>query len=66
MSARVHPFWHESEDPDYYQGEIEEEPEDEDRYVCLFPDNCCMPGPHTNDECHTPEMAEEYFREQGL
>jgi hypothetical protein len=23
---------------------------------CLFPDNCCMPGPHYESECHTPEM----------
>ncbi len=23
---------------------------------CLFPGNCCMPGPHYESECHTPEM----------
>lgn len=23
---------------------------------CLFPGECCMPGPHYESECHTPEM----------
>jgi hypothetical protein len=23
---------------------------------CCFPGNCCMPGPHYESECHTPEM----------
>jgi len=23
---------------------------------CLFPGQCCMPGPHYTSECHTPEM----------
>jgi hypothetical protein len=31
--------------------------------LCLYPDNCCMPGPHLPFECHTAEMAEELMRE---
>lgn len=23
---------------------------------CLYPDKCCMPGPHYESECHTAEM----------
>lgn len=25
---------------------------------CLFPGECCMPGPHYESECHTPDMME--------
>lgn len=41
-------------------------PEDEnfeDEDGCLFPDECCMPGFHTTDECHTAEMVEELYKE---
>ena len=31
--------------------------------LCLYPQECCMPGPHFTFECHTPEMAEELARE---
>jgi len=31
--------------------------------VCLYPNDCCMPGPHEAFECHTPEMAEELANE---
>ena len=59
-------WWNDEEvDPDWHHGEIERE-DDEDRWTCLFPGRCCMPFDHSSDECHTPEMAEEYFREQGL
>jgi len=30
---------------------------------CLFPGQCCMPGPHDKSECHTPEMIEDFERE---
>lgn len=30
-------------------------------FDCLFPGNCCMPGLHLTSECHTPEMAEEFY-----
>ncbi len=23
---------------------------------CIFPRECCMPGPHYESECHTPQM----------
>lgn len=37
---------------------------DEDEWECEFPGNCCMPDPvHHRSECHTPRMAEEYFKE---
>jgi hypothetical protein len=32
-----------------------------DSWDCAFGEACCMPGPHTRDECHTAEMAEEYM-----
>lgn len=39
--------------------------DEEDKWECCFPDNCCMAfAPHMSDECHTPEMAEEWFKEQ--
>jgi len=28
---------------------------------CAYGERCCMPGPHTRDECHTAEMAEEWI-----
>lgn len=31
--------------------------------LCLYPNECCMPGPHFAFECHTPEMAEELAHE---
>ena len=27
---------------------------------CLFPGECCMPGPHFRSECVTADMIEEY------
>jgi|GEM_PF-3549196 len=43
-----------------------DEPDDSHRYQdddsplgpegCCFPGKCCMPGPHYESECHTPEM----------
>lgn len=29
---------------------------------CVFPGECCMPGEHTKDECHTAEMVEDHER----
>ena len=26
---------------------------------CLFPGQCCMPGPHNKHECHTPDMLQD-------
>jgi hypothetical protein len=34
--------------------------QEEERWGCLFPDECLMPGEHTKSECHTAEMLEEY------
>jgi hypothetical protein len=31
--------------------------------LCLYPFECCVPGPHETFECHTAEMAEELARE---
>ncbi len=33
-------------------------------FGCLFPDECCMPGPHWTDECHTAEMLEQQFEDK--
>ena len=30
-------------------------------FDCLFPGNCCMPELHFPSECHTPEMAAEFY-----
>lgn len=51
--------------PYYYwrEDEFYERERMDDRY-CLFPDECCMPGPHTSDECHTAEMIEQMEREE--
>ena len=32
-----------------------------DEEGCLFPGECCMPGPHYRHECHTAEMIAEQF-----
>lgn len=44
--------------------EDDEFEDDEDQWECQFPGNCCMPFDHSRDECHTPEMAEEYFKQE--
>ena len=31
--------------------------------LCIYPNECCMPGPHFAFECHTSEMAEELARD---
>lgn len=33
---------------------------------CLFPSSCCMPGEHSPDECHTPEMLEAAYEEARI
>lgn len=37
---------------------------DDDEEGCCFPGECCMPGYHLRGECHTAEMAQQYFDEQ--
>jgi hypothetical protein len=32
---------------------------------CLFPGECCMPGMHYTHECHTAEMAEQWYEENA-
>lgn len=32
-------------------------------WSCLFPEECCMPGPHGPDECYTGAMEDEYEEE---
>lgn len=41
-------------DEDDYDSERDEGPLG--REGCLYPDKCCMPGPHYESECHTVEM----------
>jgi hypothetical protein len=55
----VNPF---DRDPNDDEGEIERE-DDEDNWICLYPDKCLMPALHTRDECHTVEDAEAYYAE---
>ena len=31
--------------------------------LCLYPNECCMAGPHLPFECHTAEMAEALAEE---
>lgn len=33
-------------------------------WSCLFPKECCMPGPHGPDECYTGAMEDEYEDEE--
>lgn len=49
-----HDFVH--DDLDYEEDEFGFE-----EYDCVFGDRCCMPGFHFRSECHTPEMAEEWY-----
>lgn len=44
--------------------DVDDEDEDGESFNgwdCVFGEACCMPGPHTADECHTAEMAEEWM-----
>jgi hypothetical protein len=57
MSAH-YGFDEEEYDPDEYIGRNTLD----DDWGCVFPDNCCMAYTrHTEDECHTPEMVEEWL-----
>lgn len=56
------------DEPDFTADEIDDMWEfggaglDDDDYMvegCVFPGECCMPGPHYLHECHTPEMIED-------
>jgi hypothetical protein len=53
------------DDEDGYDGSLDDYIERntmDDDWGCAFPDNCCMAfAPHMRDECHTPEMAEEWL-----
>jgi hypothetical protein len=37
----------------------------DDEEGCIFPEDCCMPGPHTKGECHTPDMLIEAENAKG-
>jgi hypothetical protein len=56
------------DEPDFTADEIDDMWEfggaglDDDDYMvegCVFPGECCMPGPHYRHECHTPGMIED-------
>lgn len=56
------------DEPDFTADEIDDMWEfggaglDDDDYMvegCVFPGECCMPGPHYRHECHTPAMIED-------
>lgn len=38
-------------------------PEDRYDYGCLYPEKCCMPGPHQRNECHTAETMDDFYKE---
>lgn len=57
-------FYDENHDEDFRDDYEDEELFDE--FDCLFPGNCCMPELHFISECHTPEMAAEFYgHEEG-
>lgn len=47
------------DDDDFDDRELWLDDELEEDDGCLFPGECCMPGDHTSDECHTAEMIEQ-------
>lgn len=48
---------------DYDPRESEERDNPLGREGCVFPGECCMPGPHFESECHTAEML---MQQQGM
>ena len=36
---------------------------EDDQPGCVFPGECCMPGPHVKGECHTAKMIEDQFNQ---
>jgi hypothetical protein len=48
---------------EYWEEEFRERERMEERYTCVFGADCCMPGEHTSDECHTAEMIEAQMAE---
>jgi hypothetical protein len=44
------------DDDENLLSERDPEIDGEPRLGCLFPGQCCMPGEHMTDECHTAEM----------
>lgn len=39
--------------------------DEEDEWGCVFPGECCMAyTDHMKGECYTPEMYEDYVREE--
>ena len=47
------------EDEDFGRDCDTGERDEMDEEGCLFPGECCMPGPHVKGECHTPDMIED-------
>ena len=54
-----------AEDDDYYAHEdlVERDEFGYEAFGCLFPSQCCMPGPHYPSDCVSVEMMEELFAE---
>lgn len=44
------------EDAEYWLRQSDEDEESSLEEGCVFPGQCCMPGPHFTSECHTAEM----------
>ena len=60
MNTERNPFSFCDEDHDDFRDDHEDEGL-LDEFDCLFPGNCCMPELHFTSECHTQEMAEEFY-----
>ena len=50
---------------DYYAHEdlVERDEFGYEAFGCLFPSQCCMPGPHYPSDCVSVEMMEDLFAE---
>lgn len=66
--ARVFDMEDDDFDDDYYAHEdlVERDEFGHEAFGCLFPSQCCMPGPHYPSDCVSVEMMEDLFAEAGL
>ena len=66
--ARVFDVEDDDFDDDYYAHEdlVERDEFGHEAFGCLFPSQCCMPGPHYPSDCVSVEMMEDLFAEAEL
>ena len=66
--ARVYDDVEDDDFGDRYADEdlVERDEFGHEAFGCLFPSQCCMPGPHYPPDCVSVEMMEDLFAEAGL